>query len=118
MEAAGGKKGDSNFPSHLAIIRPIRTYVRLVRTNGNAGPSGDVLYICLHLISRSSPFEVNLKCLTCFERGFQVPSRKRFVFPRGEIPSCPYNVLDLDGDVCQLRDRSYASTKSSLSYLS
>ena len=31
MEAAGGTKGDSNFPSHLATIRPIRTYVRLVR---------------------------------------------------------------------------------------
>ena len=37
MEAAGGTKGDSNLPFHLATIRPIRTYVRLVRTNGNAG---------------------------------------------------------------------------------
>jgi len=59
-----------------------------------------------------------LKCFTCFESGFQVPSRKELPFPRGEIPSCPYNVLDLDGDVCQLRDRSYASTKLSPSYLS
>jgi hypothetical protein len=118
MEAAGGTKGDSNFPSHLATIRPIRTYVRLVRTNGNAGPGGDVLCICPHLISRSSPLEVNLKCFTCFESGFQVPGRKRLPFLRGEIPSCPYNVLDLDGDVCQLRDRSYASTRLSPSYLS
>jgi hypothetical protein len=85
-------------------IRPIRTYIRLVRTNGNAGPSGDVLRICPHLISRSSPLEVNLKCFTRFESGFQVPGQKRLLFPRGEIPPCPYNVLDLDGDVCQLRD--------------
>jgi hypothetical protein len=40
MEAAGGTKEDSNLPSYLATIRPIRTYVRLVRTNRDAGPSG------------------------------------------------------------------------------
>jgi hypothetical protein len=49
MEVAGGTKGDSNLPSYLATIRPIRTYVRLVRTNGDAGPSGDVLCICPRL---------------------------------------------------------------------
>jgi hypothetical protein len=47
----------------LATIRPFHTYVRLARTNGNAGPGGDVLCICPHLIFRSSPFEVNLKML-------------------------------------------------------
>ena len=50
--------------------------VRLVRTNGNAGPSGDVLRICPHLISRSSPLEV-----TRFESGYQVLDRKRLLFP-------------------------------------
>jgi hypothetical protein len=90
----------------LATIRPFHTYVRLARTNGNAGPGGDVLCICPHLIFRSSPFEVNLKCFTCFESGCRAPGQKRLVFPRGEIPSCPYNVLDLDGDVYQLRDQS------------
>jgi hypothetical protein len=58
------RKEIPTFFSTLATIRPIRTYVRLVRTNGNAGRSGDVLCICPHLISRSSPFEVNFKCFT------------------------------------------------------
>jgi hypothetical protein len=81
MEAAGGTKGDSNLPSYLATIRPIRTYVRLVCTNGNAGPGGDVLCICPHLINRSSPFEVSLKYFICFESGSQVSDRKRLPFP-------------------------------------
>jgi hypothetical protein len=81
MEAADGTKGNSSLPFHLATIRPIRTYVRSVRTNGNAGSSGDVLCICPYLISRSSPFEVNLKCFTRFESGFQMPDRKRLHFP-------------------------------------
>src|SRR5271154_4949540 len=79
--AAGGTKGDSNLPFHLATIRPIRTYVRLVRTNGNAGSRGDVLRICPNLISRPSPFEVNLKCFTYFESSCQVSNRKRLPFP-------------------------------------
>jgi hypothetical protein len=56
-------------------------YVRLVRTNGNVGPSGDVLRICPHLISRSSLLEVNLKYFTGFESGYQVLDRKRLLFP-------------------------------------
>jgi len=51
MEAVGGTKGDSNLPFHLATIRPLRTYVRLVRINENAGPSGNVLCICPYLVS-------------------------------------------------------------------
>ena len=92
MEAAGGMKGDSDFPSHLAIIRPIRTYVRLVRTNGNAGPSGDVLCICPHLISRSNPFEVSLKCLTCLIQ------RVSFSNKAGSHP-VRIMFLDLESDV-------------------
>jgi hypothetical protein len=59
---------------------PYSHYVRLVRTNGNAGPSGDVLYICLHLISRSSPFESQPQMLHLLRNWFSGawPKEARF----------------------------------------
>jgi hypothetical protein len=43
--------GPSLLSISLTGAADLTDYVRLVRTNGNAGPSADVLRICPHLIS-------------------------------------------------------------------
>jgi len=65
------------------------------------------LRIRIQILNCSSPFVVNLKCFTRCDSGFQMPDLKTFSFPGGEIPSCLYNVPDLDSESGQLVDRSY-----------
>ena len=65
-------------------------------------PDAACLRIRIQTLNCSSPFVINLKCFTRCDSDFQMLDLKTFSFPGGEIPTCPYNVPDLDGETGQL----------------
>jgi hypothetical protein len=76
------------------------------------------LYIRLQTLNRSSLFVANPEFYTLFESGFQMPDLKTFLFPGGEIQSCPCKIPDLDVDIGQLLIEVTPSPKLTPSYLS